>query len=132
MQLQVFGSYEADTLEKVVSATCGKRVTAVILGSNSNMDDLTMAYRRAVAADPYNAMILRQYDIYKGVDQQIQIDTKDALSVGCLLCIGETLCPLCQLKNDFRDILEGRNSTLFLDHISTTLLNANDSIQAKR
>ena len=96
-------------MEPVVSATCGKRVTATIVGYNSNREDVKMAYKRAIAADPFNAEILHQYDTYKNMNlnQHVEEDVnKSSSSVGCLLCIGRTLCPLCQLKNDFMDILD--------------------------
>lgn len=110
LKLQVFGSFDADTLEKVVSSTCGKRVTAAIVGSTENIQDIIMSYRRAVTADPYHAKILRQFNIYRDIEYHLTESDPTLLSppmslVGCLLCNGKILCPFCQLKNDFRDIL---------------------------
>jgi hypothetical protein len=136
MKLQVFGSYGADTLEKVISSTCGKRVTAVILDSTHDIEDITMTYKRAVAADPYNAKILRQLDLYRDIHNQLLTDDGDlsSSSLSCILCNGRILCPFCQLKNDFRDILlphgnpEKNSSTTmgphYLEDIISALLKA--------
>ena len=103
----MFGSYDADTLENVLSATCGKRVTAAIIGSTDNIGDITMSYKRAVSADPYNAKILRQFDLFKNIDQYLakEKDSTIPLTEQCILCNGGTLCPFCQMKNDFRDLI---------------------------
>lgn len=125
-------------MEQVVSATCGKRVTATIVGYNSKREDLIMAYRRALAADPYNAEILNQYPMYKNMydlyqDVEKAVKNSSSSSVGgCLLCIGETLCPLCQLKNDFMDVLDHNiqdkkvgKGTISLEDLTNMLLHDN-------
>ena len=105
----MFGSYDAGTLEKVVSTTCGKRVTGAIVGSTSNIEDIVTSYQRAVAADPYNAKILKQLELYKDIEiflkEYNSTNSSPPSFTGCILCNGGVSCPLCQMKNDFRDIL---------------------------
>ena len=125
-------------MEQVVAATCGKRVTATIVGYNSKREDLIMAYRRALAADPYNAEILNQYPMYKNMydlyqDVEKAVKNSSSSSVGgCFLCIGETLCPLCQLKNDFMDVLDHNiqdkkvgKGTISIEDLTNMLLHDN-------
>lgn len=97
----------------VASSTCGKRVTAVIVSSTDNVDDITASYRRAIAADPYNAKILQQLNLYKGIRDQLQeedISLSSKKSVGCILCNGVTLCSFCQMKNEFHHLLTSHES----------------------
>ena len=71
---------------------------------------MEIAYQRAVAADPYNAKILRQFDLYRDIYNQEEDRVKrrrkkkNFFKVGCMLCVGTTFCPLCTLKKDFREV----------------------------
>lgn len=107
-QLEVFGSHGVDTsVGKVSSAICGKRVTAVIVKAVTNDQDIELAYKRATAADPWNSTILMQLDAYRRVNKKNNCkdeSLKSSRQSKCILCT-QYLCPLCQLKNDFRDIL---------------------------
>lgn len=112
-KLEVFGSFGTDkSVGKVSSAKCGKRVTGVIIKATNILEDLVIAYQRAVAADPYNAKILRQLDIYQPIynnETEVTKQNKGNCSlfkVGCMLCVGTTLCPLCKFKNDFRNAFD--------------------------
>jgi hypothetical protein len=127
----VFGSSGADTLDRVISSTCGKRVTAAIISPTDNVDDITMCYRRAVAADPNNVKILQQFDLYRDIKDSLP--TLESIvpynfSTGCILCNGRMLCPLCRMKNDLKDELflkatqTNEKRVYSLDDIVTMLL----------
>jgi len=108
-QLEVFGSHGIDkSVGKVGSAICGKRVTAVVIKAAKNSQDIDVAYRRATAADPWISKILKQLYVYREVNEKYSYEKESSNETknlsDCILC-GQYLCPLCQLKNDFREIL---------------------------
>ena len=87
-----------------------------------------MMYKRAIAADPSNADILNQFDLYKDIALKIPnvaalLSSSSLLKIGCILCNGRTMCPFCQMKNEFSDLLsledktqnEARHSNIHLD-----------------
>ena len=112
-KLEVFGSFGGNnSLDKVSSAKCGKRVTGVVLRAAKSIDDLVIAYQRAVAADPYNAKILRQLDTYNHIYETEEFKNQRSgndsfFNIGCMLCVGTSLCPLCKFKNDFKYACDG-------------------------
>ena len=107
----MFGSFgSSKSLGKVNLAKCGKRVTGVVLKASPRTEDLEIAYQRAVCADPFNAKILRQFDLYRDIHDKAARSKKSQkdnfFKVGCMLCFGTSFCPLCKLKNDFREVFQ--------------------------
>ena len=117
------------------SLPCPPSVTAVVIQATDNIDDIKLAYQRAIAADSSNEKILNQFDFYSracgmkelecedeshyvysrsgnliGLEEELyeEEDRKKLLNgngIECILCT-EDLCEKCKLKNDYRDILE--------------------------
>ena len=106
--MEVFGSYGVDkSVGKVSSAICGKRVTAVVIKAVTSNQDTEVAYRRAMAADPWNSKILGQLDEYHCLNKK-HSSNEECINnnkvTRCIICT-QHLCSLCQLKNDFREVL---------------------------
>mmetsp|Transcript_27726 Transcript_27726/g.32332 ORF Transcript_27726/g.32332 Transcript_27726/m.32332 type:complete len:113 (-) Transcript_27726:190-528(-) len=110
------------------------------MGPTTHTEDLKICHERAIAADPYNSKILRQLDLYQQIDRNSSECNASHSSISsspsyarCILCIGNRLCPFCQLKNDFRDLLSPNDnesmpilkmSSLSLDTVASLLLKA--------
>ncbi|CAN0054158.1 unnamed protein product [Phaeothamnion confervicola] len=102
-QVEVFGTFGARRSPGRVSyVACGRYVTVAVLRPLPDPADVAAAYRRAVAADPLNAEVLRQLETF--VPEWDKWGRGDAFR-GCALCTGGRLCELCALRHDFRDDL---------------------------
>jgi len=136
-KLEVFGRRGIDkSTGQVSSATCGKRVTAAVIKATDNLDDINLAYQRAITADSYNEIILQQFEIFnRCVHPKSLGEQKDRFDkVGCMLCTGGNLCEKCQLKNDFRDIITAKmdiEKQHSLGELSSVLLDISTKTQAE-
>jgi hypothetical protein len=103
-QVEVFGIEGTEKLiGRVGSITCGQEVMAVTIPALPNQKDIENCYLRAVAADPYNADVLRQIPMYFNLYEKW--GRGDSLTF-CPNCIGHSLCEFCHVKNKFADELE--------------------------
>ncbi len=115
-KIEVFGAQGVDESRgTVVAVRCGKRVTAAIVKADNSADDLKVAFERSLAANPANEGILRNFKVYRDMSSNKKTKGgKEVLSgnvldqIGCILCAGGMLCEICQMKNDFRDIIGKR------------------------
>jgi hypothetical protein len=101
-QIEVFGHDDmSHAYTSISSCSAGKFVTAVVI-DGMDRNGMEAAFKRAIAADWYNAEILRQFSTY--VDEYSKEDyslfNKDAR---CLLCDCNKECDVCSLKSRFRD-----------------------------
>ena len=117
MNIEVFGVRGTDySVGHVSSAKCGKRVTAAVIKSIKNEDDILLGYKRAVFADKSNKGILDQFDIYNDCSSVLYEQTNAAEP--CILCRGTQLCEKCQLKFEFRNILDSKLAPKDMDCLS--------------
>ncbi len=131
-KIEVFGAEGVDESRgKVMAVRCGKRVTATIVKADNSSDDLKVAFERSLTANPANEGILRNFKVYR--DMPSNKKTKEGNEgrsgnvldqIGCILCAGGTLCEICQMKNDFRDIIvkKSKGSNPSLETIVRVLL----------
>jgi hypothetical protein len=103
-QVEVYGiEGEEKLIGRVGSVTCGQDVMATVILPLQNEKDIENCYLRAVAADPYNADVLRQIPMYDHLYEKW--GRGDSLPF-CPNCIGHTLCDFCHIKNKWADELE--------------------------
>jgi len=113
----VFGVRGTDfSVGHVSSAICGKRVTATVIKSIKHEDDILLGYKRAVFADSSNRGILDQFDIFKDCSSVLHEPSNAAEP--CILCRGTQLCEKCQLKFEFRNILDSKLAPKDMDCLS--------------
>ena len=84
--------------------------------SIKNEDDILLGYKGAVFADSSNKGILDQFDIYKDCSSVLYEQINAAES--CILYRGTQLCEICQLKFDFRNILDLKLASKDMDCLS--------------
>lgn len=84
-EVQAFGSWGEDPLPRPVSTvSCGKYTTVVVVEPDENRN-FPAYYRRAIAADPYSAMILREFDAFVDSWDQFQFDYRPPRTMANLL-----------------------------------------------
>eukprot|EP00979_Chaetoceros_neogracilis_P007028 scaffold1460_cov256-Chaetoceros_neogracile.AAC.9 len=123
-RIEVMGIPGTDSslLGQVSSVTCGKKVTVAVVNAINNKDDILLSFKRAVSADGANKGILDQYAIYKVPSlssTNIPFEQSVNKNTPCILCIGNLSCELCQLKFEFRNILDSKLETTNMNCLSS-------------
>lgn len=124
-QIEVYGiPGHLRSLGRVSFVATGKNVTASIINPMVNRVDIETTFNRAVAADPYNAKILRQFDSTYHDSYEKFIQRNEETTV-CPLCTGDSNCEICTLKEEYKEELEPlqcKGGVLSLDEMSEYLL----------
>ena len=104
-QLEVFGNW-GSVMRPISSVHCGRDVTATIVLPSAQDRDLEEAYLRAVSADPYNAILLRQYETFQPLYDEH--GRGDKITGPCMLCKPGRKCELCYVKAKWKYCLESK------------------------
>lgn len=125
-QLEVFG-HRTRSHGPIASCSTGRFVTAAVVERTDDRG-VTVAYKRAICADWYNAEVLRQFSSYKDEYRKEGNDFASAQAT-CMLCVGDEECEICSLKSTFRSELKDvmdKSEPFRLSDIASHLLDASN------
>lgn len=101
-QVQVFGIDGISTcVGKCNYVDCGRHATVAVVRPLCDPADIERAYARAVAADAFNADVLRLRETYALEYDKLGRGKHHDQAADCVLCTGRRQCEICEMRANF-------------------------------